>query len=180
MIYDMRKPIYVRELTPNEQQALEAGLRSANAFTLRRCQILLASSRGLHARRIAHNLSCDTQTVRNAIHDFNANGLAALQPGSRVAHHRPHAIFDADRRERLRDLLHQTPRAFGKPTGVWTLELAAEVAHAQGVTPRRVSDETIRYALAQLGVGWKRAKDWITSPDPGYRLKKTNATGSSG
>jgi CHASE2 domain-containing sensor protein len=169
----------VRTLTPDEKHALEAGVRSANTFTLRRCQILLASSRGQHARVIAQNLSCAGQTVRNAIRDFNTNGLAALEPGSHVAHHIPHAVFDADRRERLRDLLHQSPRTFGKPTSVWTLELAADVAYAQGITPRLVSDETIRNALSALGVHWKRAKDWISSPDPAYRLKKTNATASS-
>jgi MFS family permease len=39
---------------------------------------------------------------------------------------------------------------------------------AQGLTRRRVSDETIRAAMAQLGVRWKRAKQWLTSPDPAY------------
>jgi hypothetical protein len=59
---------------------------------------------------------------------------------------------------------------------VWTLELAAEVSFAQGLTRRRVSDETIRAAMAQLGVRWKRAKHWITSPDPAYLRKKTVGT----
>jgi hypothetical protein len=31
---------------------------------------------------------------------------------------------------------------------------------------RRMSIETIRLALKRLGVGWQRAKHWITSPDP--------------
>jgi hypothetical protein len=65
---------------------------------------------------------------------------------------------------------------FGKATSVWTLELAAEVSFAQGLTRQRVSDETIRTALARLGVRWKRAKHWITSPDPAYVRKKTAAT----
>jgi len=32
----------------------------------------------------------------------------------------------------LRALLHQSPRPFGKDTSVWTLDLAAAVAYAQG------------------------------------------------
>ena len=36
--------------------------------------------------------------------------------------------------------------------------------------------ETIRNALAQLNVRWKRAKHWITSPDPAYARKKSHAT----
>jgi hypothetical protein len=37
---------------------------------------------------------------------------------------------------------------------------------------RPISGETIRNALALLGVRWKRAKHWITSPDPDYVRKK--------
>ena len=31
--------------------------------------------------------------------------------------------------------------------------------------------------VRRLGVGWKRAKDWITSPDPLYQQKKSGGTG---
>ncbi len=173
----MRSPIYVRSFTAAEQQALDAGLRSSDAFVLRRCQILLASARGEHARVIAASLGCDDQTVRNAIHTFNTHGLAVLTRKSSAPQRTPHAVFDPARREQLRALLHQSPRTFGKPTSVWTLDLVAEVAHTVGITPRQVSGETIRNALAQFDVRWKRAKHWITSPDPAYARKKTSATG---
>lgn len=54
--------------------------------------------------------------------------------------------------------------------------MAAEVSYAQGLTPRQVSGEAIRLALKRLGVRWKRAKHWITSPDPAYLRKKNGAT----
>ena len=57
------------------------------------------------------------------------------------------------------------------------LELAAEVSFEQGVTAVRVSDEKIRATLVRLGVKWKRAKEWIHSPDPEYVRKKRDATG---
>jgi len=40
-----------------------------------------------------------------------------------------------------------------------------------------MSRESVRRALQRLGAGWKRAKTWITSPDPAYLRKKTRATG---
>jgi transposase len=172
----MRKPIYIRPLTEDEQHTLQEGLRSSNAFVLRRCQILLASARGQTARVIGEALGCDDQTVRNVINGFNAGGLAVLRRGSS----RPHTIrpaFDAAQAEQLRALLHQSPRTFGKPTSLWTLSLAAEVAYTEGLTSRRVSGEAIRRALARLGVRWQRAKHWITSPDPAYIRKKNDATG---
>lgn len=171
----MRTPIFVRPLADSERDAVTTGLRSADAFTLRRCQILLASARGERAPQIAAHLGCDDQTVRNAIHAFNRSGLDALTEGSSRPH-RIAAAFDAVAAERLRALLHQSPRAFGKPTGLWTLALAAEIASTEGITDERVTGETIRVTLARLGVRWQRAKQWITSPDPGYARKKSNAT----
>ncbi|GHO50795.1 transposase [Ktedonospora formicarum] len=83
-----------------------------------------------------------------------------------------HAQFDQGKCEALRALLHQSPRTFDKATSCWTLELAAEVCFEQGLTASQVSIETIRLAIKRLGVGWQRAKHWITSPDPAYLKKK--------
>jgi hypothetical protein len=78
--------------------------------------------------------------------------------------------------EALRALLPQPPRAFDKPTSLWTLDLAAEVSFEQGLTATRVSGETVRATLARLDVRWRRAKRWLTSPDPEYARKKDGAT----
>ena len=168
---DMKPPIFVRKLSTEERKALEDGLRSSNAFVLRRCQILLASTRGEIAPRIAENLGCGSQTVRNAIHEFNERSLKSLTPGSS----RPkevHAAFDQEGAVALQELLHHSPREFGKESSLWTLEDAAQISFEQGLTHKRVSGETIRATLKRLGVRWERAKRWIESPDPEYERKK--------
>ncbi len=167
----MKAPLSVRTLSPDEQAKSEAGLRSFDAFTLRRCQILLASSRGQRPSSIARNLGCATQTVRNAIHAFEQKGLDCLKQESS----RPktmQAQFDQARCEELRAILHKPPPVFSKMTSLWTLQLAAEVCFEQGLTEQQVSIETIRQALKRLGVRWQRVKHWITSPDPEYLRKK--------
>jgi transposase len=171
----MKPPIFVRTLTEEERKQLEAGLHSSDAFVLRRCQILLASARGQHATTIEQNVGCDDETVRKVIKAFNAHGLTVLKAKSRRPHHTS-AAFSNEPAERLKDLLHKSPRQYGKNTSVWTLELVAEVSFAEGLTAQRVSDETVRATLERLGIRWKRAKDWITSPDPEYVRKKTTAT----
>jgi transposase len=171
----MRKPLFVRPLLDNERAPLETGLRCKEGFVLRRCQIILASVRGLRAPAIGKVVGCDDETVRDVIRAFNERGLAALQRRSTCPHH-TQAAFSAEQAERLRALLHRTPRDFGKPTSLWTLELAAEVSFAEGLTAERVSDETIRLTLLRLGVKWRRAKRWITSPDSAYERKKTRVT----
>jgi len=137
---------------------------------------LLASSRGEEVPKIASNLGCAQQTVRNAIHDFDERGPDALVAKSSRPE-RTREAFDQRSAEALREMLHRSPREFGYDTSLWTLEMAAEAAFEEGLTQRRVSGETIRATLSRLlGVRWMRAKRWITSPDPLYERKKGGAT----
>jgi transposase len=172
----MRPPIFVHPLSDAERTAVTAGLRSKDTFVLRRCQILLASARGERAPRIAEQVGCDDQTVLDALHAFNAQGLTALHNGSSRAHHPRPPAFPGEQAEQLRALLHRSPREFGHATSLSTLELAAEVSCAQGVTATQLSGETIRLTLKRLGISWQHAKQWITSPDPEYVRKKGAAT----
>jgi transposase len=170
----MKPPLFIRPLTDEEQRRLEADQRTADAFRLRRAQIVLASARGLSPKPIAQLVGCSVQTVRNMIHAFHEQGVAGLARQS----NRPKTVepvLDVAKCARLQHILHQSPRLYGKPTGVWTLALAAEVCYAQGLTERVLSDESIRRALKRLQTNWKRAKHWITSPDPHYVRKKSGA-----
>jgi transposase len=172
----MRHPIFVRPLTESERERLEAGLHSKDVYVLRRCQILLASDRGEWVPRIAATLGCNDQTVRNVLRELEQDGLEACLTCGSSRPHTIHAKVDAVAAEQIQALLHQSPRTFGQPTSVWTMDLAADVSFAEGITPERVSGETIRQAILRLGVRWKRAKQWITSPDPEYARKKGRAT----
>ena len=167
---------FVRPLTAAERTALEAGRRSADAFTVRRSQVLLASAGRMGPAAIGRVVGCTAQAVRNAIRAFEADGLGCLTAKSH-ARKDPGRVWDRAHDDDLKDLLHRRPREFGKPTTLWTLAVAAEVCHQKGWTPRVLSVEAIRQALKRLGVGWMRAKHWITSPDPDYARKKRPGTG---
>jgi transposase len=172
----MKTPVFVRPLSEEERRRLREGLRSKNAFTMRRSQVLLASSRGERAPKIASNLGCASQTVRDAIHDFNERGLDALDAKSSRPK-KTRDAFDQESAESLREMLHRSPREFGRSSSLWTLEMAADVAFEEGLTTERVSGETVRATLSRvLSVRWMRAKRWITSPDPLYERKKGGAT----
>jgi len=143
---------------------------------MRRAQIVLASARGLSPQPIAQLVGCCVQTVRNVIHAFTTTGLACVSKQST----RPKRVvptFTGPKCEQLQHILHQSPRTYGKPTGLWTLALAAQGCHEQGVTARCLSEETIRRAVHRLRTNWKRAKHWITSPDPHYARKKSGGIG---
>ena len=166
----------VRELTADERAALRRGLKSADGFTVRRSQVLLASAGGAGPADIGAAVGLSAQAVRNAIRAFHADGLACLTRKPPVAK-KPAAVWDRTHDDGLRDLLHRRPREFGHPTRLWTLALAAEVCHQNGWTARRLTAEGMRGVLARLGIGRKRAKHWITSPDPDYARKKSCGPG---
>ena len=167
----MKPPLFVRPLSNAERTAIEQGLRSRDAFTLRRSQILLASARSQRPRQIATELGCSMQTVRNTIRAFAVKGLDCLRAEST----RPKTVqpvFKQAQQEQLRAVLHQSPRCFGKPRSVWTLELLSEVCWEQRISAQRVSSVTMHHTLKAMGIDWTRAKAWIVSPDEQYALKK--------
>jgi len=118
----------------------KGSLRSPDAFTLRRSQILLASARNERPPAIAQQLGCASQTVNNTIRACNERGLAALQEGSH-RNHTIHTSFDDAGLEQLQALAHRSPRNFGHPTSLWTLDLLAAESVRHGLTARRVSGE---------------------------------------
>jgi transposase len=171
----MKPPLFIRELTDAERREIQAGLRSRAAFTVRRAQILLASADRQRPAQIASRLGCTPGTVRNALHAFAHEGTGSLAEKKRGPKD-VQPILGAAEVEQLRGILHQSPRRFGRPQSTWTLDRLADVAFEQGLTPRRLSHEAIRQAVRRLGSGWKRAKRWITSPDPAYARKKNAGT----
>src|SRR5512144_2414349 len=169
----MKPPMFIGPLSSQQRQRLEHGLRSRAGVELRRCQILLASARGDRPSQIAAHVGCTAQTVRNTLRAYRAEGAACLCARSSRPNH-PQPLLADTQGERLRALLHQSPRAFGKTPRRWTLALLAEGCLEQGLTARTVSIESSRRALQRLGVGWNRAKHGITSPDPRYTAKKSS------
>jgi transposase len=171
------KPLYARPITETERQSLRQKLKSSDGFTVRRAHMILMSvDENLTVNEIGSRLGCSGQAVREALHAFDAEGLACLQ-AKRPGRRDDQRAFDAEAREQLRELVRHSPREFGYETSFWTLDLMAEVSYGQGLTAQRVSGETVRATLAAMDIRWKRAKHWITSPDPHYTTKKNDVTG---
>lgn len=171
------KPLYARQPTSEERASLEAGLKSASGLQVRRSQIILMSAdEGLKAKTIGQRVGLSGQQVRRVIHAFNQEGMKGLASASRARHDDQRAFDDAAR-DRLREMVRQSPRVYGYETSVWTLELLAEVSYVAGLTAHRVHLDTVSATLARMGVTWRRAKHWLTSPDPNYAVKKSDATG---
>jgi len=172
------RPLYARELTEEEQQQLRQGLKSSSGFTVRRAQMILQSAdEGLKVNVIAQQLGCSGQTVREALHAFDSEGLDCLE-AKPVGRKDDQRAFDDKGREALQELIRRSPRDYGHASSsLWTLDLLAETSEEQGLVSESISGETVRATLVAMGIHWRRAKKRITSPDSHYERKKSGATG---
>lgn len=171
-----KEPIFVRAISEEEKEGLEKARRASDACQMKRAQILLASSRGLSTSGIEKQFGYSAEYARQMIHRFNGQGIECLKRKS-SAPKTIETLIDAGKCEQIRQIMHQSPRSYAKASSVWTLTLVAEVLFEEGIMPRRMANETIRTAMNNHGISWKRAKDWITSPDPNYELKKNSGSG---
>jgi transposase len=171
------KAIYARKPSKVERQALENGLKSQDGATVRRSQIILLSADERQtARGISARIGQSDQQIRKVLHAFNAKGISCLQLQSRARHDDQRAYND-EARERLRELLRQSPREHGYESSLWTLQILVEISHQKGWTNHQVHPDTVSQTLREIGVNWSRAKHWINSPDEHYSSKKSVATG---
>lgn len=170
-----KEPVFVRALTEEEKHILAKAKRATDACQMKRAQIILASSQGLTTFGIEKQFGYSAEYARQIIHRFNEQGVSCLQRKS-SAPLTVESVLDQKKCEQIKQIMHRSPRFYGKASSIWTLTLVAEVLFEEGETPRQMANETIRVSLKKNGVSWKRAKDWICSPDPQYELKKSNAT----
>lgn len=138
--------------------------------------LLLSAQHRLKVEEIGKRLGCRGQAVREAIHAFEQEGLKCLQAKSRARRDDQQA-FNEPAQQHLREVLHHSPRQYGYETSLWTLDLLAQVSWKQGWVQLLVHRDTISATLQRMGVSWKRAKSWISSPDVDYTAKKSGATG---
>jgi transposase len=171
----MRTIKRVHPLSEEEHQALVKGTKSPSGFTVRRSQMLLLSAEGLTPQQVGQRLHCGDQTVRNALRAFEREGLSCLAQKSSRPHH-DNSTFTVEGLQRLHELVHCSPRDFGRSHSLWSLAELAQVCFEQGLVARPISYETVRRALQKLGLDWRRARHHITSHDPHYERKKAAST----
>jgi len=156
----MRQGQPLLALSDDERQQLKVGLRSSKAFTLRRCQILLASAEGEAPRRIAHIVGCTTTTVSHVITDFRSRGITCVheelrRPGAsprgcpRVEDKKPGIIEALE--QLLADDIAGDPMSERKWVRVTQVSLSQQLTE-QGY---RVTDKTVARLLKGMGFSLK-------------------------
>ena len=170
----MKRPIFVRPLTDAEREALEAGLRSPEAFTLRRVPDPAGQLPAASTPRIARCLGCNP-TRRCARHPRLQRGgherrcaRALPRPTSG-----PCRLRRRGRGRAAARAAPPSPAGFGKadePVDAWIWRPRRR--SRKGLTATRVSGETVRATLERLGVRLAARQALDHQPRPGVRAKK--------
>lgn len=164
-----RQPeVFVRELSPQEGERLQrTARRSKQPIRLRRAAIVLASAARRPVPEIAELWQTSQSYVRRVIHQFNENGMEALNPKWSSG---PTVRIGPQAREQIARAAKTAPAELGLPFARWSLSKLAEYLRVQ----RRItaSRETIRQVLRQAGIRWQATKTWKRSVDPDFTVKK--------
>ncbi|HEU5377456.1 MAG TPA: helix-turn-helix domain-containing protein [Ktedonobacteraceae bacterium] len=129
--------------------------------------ILLAGEQRLRVSAIAPIVREVTQTVRNWLKHWMAEGIEGLKdrpmPGP------PPKITEASK-EQLLAAVRRRPRSLEQPYSMWTLQrLADSMAEQTGI---RASIENVRLVLKAGEIVLSRPQHKVSSPDPEYLVKK--------
>ena len=148
----MARPIFARQLSPQEHGELEALLFCPEEACARRAGLILLSARERYrVSEIAGLIGMHESSVRYWIHRFNEEGLPAVEPseatgqGSRIAPE----VCDV-----LVQLATSPPREMGLKFTTWTLRELKDYLIEYGIV-EDISHETIRRILKREDIDWK-------------------------
>ena len=170
----MPRPTIV-EISPTEQARMRAELRRARYGYLLALHLLLLCAAGRTPSEVASVLFCSRSSVYRIARAYRAGTLTFDEASERATQQRRLRLLTPSLKRSVRALLKTAPRAFGWCRTRWSCAtLAVELQMRRGI---RVSAETMRHWLHDLGWEWKRAKVAAKDDDP-ERVEKLARLGS--
>jgi transposase len=157
------------EMSPAEQARMRAELRRARYGYLLALPLLLLCAAGRTPSEIAAVLFCSRSSVYRVVRAYRAGTLTFADATEEVRQQRRLRFLTPSLKRSVQALLKTAPRAYGWCRTRWSCAaLAVEVQVRRGV---RVSAETLRHWLHDLGGEGKRAKGAAKDDDP-QRVEK--------
>jgi transposase len=157
------------EISPAEQARLRAELRRARYGYLLALHLLLLCAAGRTPSEVAAVLFCSRSSVYRIVRAYQAGTLTFDETSEAATQQRRLRLLTPSLKRSVYALLKTAPRACGWCRTRWSCTtLAVEVQLRRGI---RVSAETMRHWLHELGWEWKRAKVAAKDDDP-QRVEK--------
>lgn len=159
----MPQPTIV-EIPLEEQARMRAELRRARYGYLLALHLLLLCAAGRTPSEVASVLFCSRSSVYRIVRAYRTGTLTFAEATEQAAQKRRLRLLTPSLKRSVHALLKTAPRAYGWCRTRWSCAtLAVEVQVRRGI---RVSAETLRHWLHELGWEWKRAKVAAKDDDP--------------
>jgi transposase len=169
-VSDMPKPLKIT-LRPEQRHELEQVRdHHQKPYIRERASAILKIADGASGRQVALGgllKQRDPDTVYAWFHAYEAEGLAGLviRPGrGRKPAFSPEHTDQASARQAILVVLRREPSLLGFHQSRWTLDALAQACPWLKVT----TAGGLSQLLSRLGIGYKRARHYIRSPDKGY------------
>ncbi len=162
-------PFRLPALTETERNTLDELYRTTKDPRLRtRAQmVFLSADQQMKVPAIAPIVGESESTVLRWLKRYAAESITGLSDAPRPGRG---TTVTLAYRQQLVEAVRRRPRTLDLPFSLWTLQrLGDYLAERSGI---RVSTETVRRTLHQMGIRLSRPQHKITSPDPEYGLKK--------
>lgn len=157
------------EITPAEQARMRAELRRARYGYLLALHLLLLCAAGRTPSERAAVLFCSRSSVYRVVRAYRAGTLTFADAPREASQQSRVRLLTPSLQRSVEAVLKTAPRAYGWCRTRWSCAtLAVEVQVRRGI---RVSAETMRHWLHELGWEWKRAKVAAKDDDP-QRVEK--------
>jgi transposase len=157
------------EIAPDEQARMRAELRRARYGYLLALHLLLLCAAGRTPSEVASVLFCSRSSVYRIVRAYRAGARCVEEAPEHATQQRRLRLLTPSLQRSVHALLKTAPRAYGGGRTRWSCAtVAVEVQVRRGM---RVSAETLRHWLQELGWEWQRAKGAAKDDDP-QRVEK--------
>jgi transposase len=165
----MAARVQLREITSEEGSRLLRMVRrtSGSVVTWRRAQVVLLSAQGVSPPMISEVVFTVPDTVRDVIHNFNADGFDSLYPRYRGGRSQTLRCPSARRSSGSHWPTHRTSisrsrhGAFPSSRTVWSLRVVTDISH-----------EGLCQLLREENVRFQAVRTWKRSTDPNFAAER--------
>jgi transposase len=163
-IYTHRR---LREIEPEDLPELQKW-KNGNKTQWKRATVLLGSLHGRKVHEMAAQVEHNVRTVQRWIDHYQVHRLVGLLPKPKGINA---AITERIKvtRDNLVKILHESPALHGINRTSWRLEDLATIY--EKVHGRSIGAMTVSAHLKNLGFGFRKSREILTSPDPLFRKK---------
>jgi transposase len=169
----LRNYSQVSDIPTEDLKILKRWRNSSDRRKWERAVVIMESFKGTSAVDISVKVDRGADKVSDWIRDYKVKGIKGLEKQPRRANQAVMAGIK-DKRDNLVRLIHESPKLHGINRTSWFLaDLSATYKKVYGVY---ISGSTISAYLKKEGFVYRKAREVLTSPDPGFREKMDKIT----